>query len=149
MAGWSRDGKSVLINGRYDVWQLPLVAGGKAVNLTRGLGARDDVRFRIVNLNTDPDHDGSIDTTKPIVLSAYGEWTKKSGYFTVEPGKEPRPLIWQDKSIGALRKAKKPVEAAEESELFAIFESLLRDKTLTAQTQLIHFRRTETLRLLK
>ena len=43
---------------------------------------------------------------KPIVLSAYGEWTKKSGYFTVEPGKEPRPLIWQDKQIGALRKAK-------------------------------------------
>jgi dipeptidyl aminopeptidase/acylaminoacyl peptidase len=106
VAGWSRDGKSVLINGRYDVWQLPLVAGGKAVNLTRGLGARDEVRFRIVNLNTDPDDDGSIDTAKPIVLSAYGEWTKKSGYFTLEPGKELRPLIWQDKQISALRKAK-------------------------------------------
>jgi hypothetical protein len=106
VAGWSRDGKSVLINGRYDVWQLPLVPGGRAVNLTRGMGARDEVRFRIVNLNTDPDYDGSIDTTKPIVLSAYGEWTKKSGYFTLEPGKEPRPLIWQDKQIGGLRKAK-------------------------------------------
>ena len=106
VAGWSRDGKSVLINGRYDVWQLPLVAGGKAVNLTRGLGARDEVRFRVVNLNTDPDDDGSIDMSRPIVLSAYGEWTKKSGYFTLEPGKEPRPLIWQDRQIGALRKAK-------------------------------------------
>jgi hypothetical protein len=51
--------------------------------------------------------------------------------------------------IAAVRKAKKPVEAAEERELFAIFESLLRDKTLAAQTQLFQFRRNETLRLLK
>lgn len=51
--------------------------------------------------------------------------------------------------IAAARKAKKPVDAAEERELFAIFESLLRDKTLAAQTQLIQFRRKETVRLLK
>jgi tetratricopeptide (TPR) repeat protein len=51
--------------------------------------------------------------------------------------------------IAAVRKAKKPVEAAEERELFAIFESLLRDKTLAAQAQLFQFRRNETLRLLK
>jgi hypothetical protein len=51
--------------------------------------------------------------------------------------------------LAAARKAKKPVDAAEERELFAIFESLLRDKTLAAQTQLFQFRRNETLRLLK
>lgn len=51
--------------------------------------------------------------------------------------------------IAAARKAKQPVDAAEERELFAIFELLLRDKTLATQSQLIQFRRTETLRLLK
>ena len=51
--------------------------------------------------------------------------------------------------IAAARKAKQPVDAAEERELFAIFELLLRDKTLATQAQLIQFRRTETLRLLK
>ena len=51
--------------------------------------------------------------------------------------------------IAAARKVKQPVDAAEERELFSIFESLLRDKTLAAQTQLIQFRRNETLRLLK
>jgi hypothetical protein len=51
--------------------------------------------------------------------------------------------------LAAARKAKKPVDAAEQRELFAIFESLLRDKTLAAQTQLFQFRRNETLRLLK
>lgn len=51
--------------------------------------------------------------------------------------------------IAAARKAKKPVDAAEERELLAIFESLLRDKTFATQTPLIQFRRNETLRLLK
>lgn len=51
--------------------------------------------------------------------------------------------------ITAARKLKTPVNPAEERELFAIFDSLLRDKTLAAQTQLIHFRRNETQRLLK
>jgi len=51
--------------------------------------------------------------------------------------------------VAAARKAKKPVNPAEERELFAIFELLLRDKTLAAQTRLFQFRRNETLRLLK
>src|SRR5688500_18155803 len=52
--------------------------------------------------------------------------------------------------IAAARKAKKPiVDPAEERAVFEIFESLLRDKTFAAQTQLINFRRTETARLLK
>ena len=54
--------------------------------------------------------------------------------------------------IAAARKAKDPkpaINPAEEKEVFAIFDSLLRDKTLAAQTQLINFRRDETVRLLK
>jgi tetratricopeptide (TPR) repeat protein len=51
--------------------------------------------------------------------------------------------------IAAARKSKTPVNPAEERELFTIFDSLLRDKTFAAQTQLIQFRRTETQRLLK
>ena len=51
--------------------------------------------------------------------------------------------------IAAARKSKNPVNPAEERELFAIFDTLLRDKTLAAQTELIQFRRTETQRLLK
>jgi tetratricopeptide (TPR) repeat protein len=47
-------------------------------------------------------------------------------------------------------KMRKPdAEAAEEREVFAIFDSLLRDKTLASQTTLIQSRRNETLRLLR
>ena len=54
--------------------------------------------------------------------------------------------------IAAARKAKDPkpvINPAQEREVFAIFESLLRDKSLAAQTELISFRRDETKRLLK
>ena len=51
--------------------------------------------------------------------------------------------------IAAARKAKTPVDPAEERELFAIFDSLLRDKMFAAQTHLIQYRRTETQKLLK
>src|SRR5262245_4809406 len=81
IAGFSRDGKSVLVNGRYDLWSLPLAAGGKPVNLTAGAGERDRVRYRLVDLRVDDD-DPSIDTSKPLLLSAFGDLTKRSGYFT-------------------------------------------------------------------
>jgi hypothetical protein len=51
--------------------------------------------------------------------------------------------------IAAARKSKSPVNPAEEREVFAIFEALLRDKTFAAQAQLIQFRRNETQRLLQ
>jgi hypothetical protein len=54
--------------------------------------------------------------------------------------------------IAAARKAKNSapvIDPAEEREVFAIFESLLRDKTFAAQTQLINSRRDESVRLLK
>jgi len=122
VAGWSKDGKSVLLYHKYDVWQLPL-DGGKAVNLTRGVGDAQEIQFRIVRLDqAGPRRGGGgrgafggggggdeegLDLTKPLLLSAYGEWTKKSGYWRLPPGKPPVALIWADKAIGDADKADK------------------------------------------
>jgi hypothetical protein len=54
--------------------------------------------------------------------------------------------------IAAARKTKSPkpaINPAEEREVFAIFDSMLRDKALATQTKLISFRRDETVRLLR
>ena len=105
LAGWSKDGNSVLVNHAFDIWSIPLTGVGAAVNLTGGVGEREQIRFRIIRLDDDDDDPG-IDTSQPIVLSAYAEWTKMSGYWTVGPTGEPRPVIWQDRAIGGIRKAK-------------------------------------------
>jgi len=100
LAGWSRDGESVLLNLRYDVWLQPL-DGTQPTNLTQGAGHRDEVRFRYVQ--TDPE-ERSIDLDGPVLFSAYGEWTKKEGLFELQEG-ELKELVWDDKRFGRPQKA--------------------------------------------
>ena len=108
LVGWSRDGNAVLLAHRYDLWRVPLATGGngegKATNLTAGIGSAQKIRFRYVQL--DPE-EKSIDTDKPLLLLAYGDRSKKSGYYSLEAGQAPKPLIFTDKMIGSVRKAKK------------------------------------------
>lgn len=102
IAGWSSDQNSVIVNHKFDLWQLPLDdTAGK--NLTGGVGEADQIRFRLVQLDSELE---TIDLSKPLLLSAYGEWTKKSGYYSMTPGEKPTALIFEDKSIGRPTKAK-------------------------------------------
>lgn len=116
VAGWTRDGR-VLLNHQFDIWAVPL-DGSKATNLTGGVGTAEQIRFRIVNFAggqgggrggfaaAAPDTgDTRIDMTKPLTLSAYGEWTKKSGYYSLASGGKPMPIIYEEKSIGGVSKA--------------------------------------------
>lgn len=99
LGGWTEDGR-VLLYTRYDVWAVPL-AGGEAVAVTGGAGARDETRFRVFRLDPDEDWtdpDGAL-------LTAYGEWTKRAGYVRARPGSDPEPLLFGDEMTGNLRKA--------------------------------------------
>ncbi|MFY0591918.1 prolyl oligopeptidase family serine peptidase [Roseivirga sp.] len=102
IGGWSADGNWVLVNNKFDVWAISM-NGNEAMNLTKEMGNDQSIRFRAVQL--DPEAKG-FDMSKPILLSAYGEWTKKSGYYEVKLGKKPKALRFEDKMIGRLIKAK-------------------------------------------
>ena len=121
VAGWSKDGRYVILNHRFDVYAVPL-DGGKPVNLTGGVGDAQEIQFRIVRLDrpggggrggrggaafaaAQNDEDQGIDLSKPLLLSAYGEWTKKSGYYTLPPGGKPAPLVYEDAQVGQAQKA--------------------------------------------
>ena len=101
--GWSKDGQYVLLSDGWDLWKVP-AKGGAAVNLTVN-GKKDKIRYR-QRFRLDPDEKG-IDLDQPIYVSAYGEWTKKSGIGMIEPGKAGvRMLQWGDARYAALTKAK-------------------------------------------
>lgn len=117
VGGWTRDGKSVLLYDKFDVWQAPL-DGGKPMNLTK-IGRTQEIQFRVTRFGggggggrggrgggggAAADSDG-VDMTQPITLSAYGDRTKKSGYWKVTAGQAPTPVIWVDKNIGGVIKA--------------------------------------------
>ena len=90
VAGYSSDGKGVIVQHRFDLWYFPYDASERARNLTNGAGTRDEIRFRYVR--TAPIDSmaprrvrtgDEIDLSKPVTLSAYGEYTKKSGFYAL------------------------------------------------------------------
>ena len=119
VGGWTRDGKAVLLYDKYDVWSAPL-DGTKATNITQGVGRAQQIQFRITRFGggggggrgggrgggggAASDSDG-VDMTQPITLSAYGDRTKKSGFWKVTPGQAPQQIVWVDKNIGGITKA--------------------------------------------
>jgi acetyl esterase/lipase len=115
VAGFTTDDR-VLLYDRFDVWALPL-AGGPIGNLTKGDGAKRGVRYRVTQLGRaggggrgggrgGPTAQEPIDLGKPVLLSAFGERTKQSGYSELPAGGTPTPLIWADKNVGAPMAAK-------------------------------------------
>ncbi|MEX2610988.1 MAG: prolyl oligopeptidase family serine peptidase [Gemmatimonadota bacterium] len=77
VAGWAKDGRGVILEHQYDLWLVPF-DGGRATNLTRGVGAEREIRFRYVRL--DPE-EHFVDLSEPLLLSAFGQWTKDAGFY--------------------------------------------------------------------
>jgi dipeptidyl aminopeptidase/acylaminoacyl peptidase len=101
VAGWTKDGKAVVLNHRYDLWLQPL-NGSPATVLTGGVGDAERIRFDYVRL--DPE-ERFVDLSRPVVLSAYGDLTKRIGYYVLERGRlEPR--IFGDMAASRLQKAR-------------------------------------------
>jgi dipeptidyl aminopeptidase/acylaminoacyl peptidase len=112
VAGYTSDGKAVIVNHRYDLWLLPL-DGSAATSLTGGLGTKAETRFRIVRtVPLDPTVPravgprGTFDLTAPVTLSAYGQWTKKAGFYELSGGKM-KELVYEDASFSTPVKAQK------------------------------------------
>ncbi|MEE4116632.1 MAG: prolyl oligopeptidase family serine peptidase [Marinilabiliaceae bacterium] len=100
LAGWSDDRKTVFLNHLYDIWAISLDGSG-GYSLTANAGNESEIRFRINRTDAQP----YINTGSNVYLSAYGEWTKKSGYFLLKDGKAPKQLLFDDASFGRISKA--------------------------------------------
>jgi dienelactone hydrolase len=101
IAGWTKGDAEVLLYDKFDIWEIA-AHGGKAVRLTDG--AAEQTRHRVVDLEPDVD---PIDRSRPIYLELSGLWNKKSGYARVAPASAaPEKLVWLDKSVARLSKAK-------------------------------------------
>jgi Tol biopolymer transport system component len=114
--GWTKSDAAVLLYDKYDIWQTAS-DGSDVRRLTDG--AAEGIRHRLVRLDetaggmwwrrrssSQSAEDLWIDFSKPVYLSLYGEWTKKSGYALMRPEGDVARLVWLDKNVGSLAKAK-------------------------------------------
>jgi len=101
-AGWSKDGKSVVVNHKFDLWSLNTDGTG-GQNLTGNHGTENSIVYRLMRT----DDDRFIDLKLPLLLTAYGEWTKMTGYSRLVTGKAPQTLVYEDASLSRATKARK------------------------------------------
>ena len=100
IAGWAADGSGVVLEHRFDLFLQPWDAS-PARDLTGGYGTENGVELRWVN----PDRESrEIDLSEPVLLEAYGEWTKREGFFELD-GNDLRELTWEDRRFGYPEKA--------------------------------------------
>ena len=108
VAGWTEDGRTVVLYDRFDLWSFP-VNGGKPERLTHG--AEDMVQYRFLDMDPDEDYWPSKGRR---YLSVYGDRTKEWGFAAMEHG-EIRELVLRDRNLGRLMRA-------EDAEVFAYVE---------------------------
>ncbi|HEX3880222.1 MAG TPA: prolyl oligopeptidase family serine peptidase [Bryobacteraceae bacterium] len=104
-AGWTEDGKYVLLYDHNDVWRVAPDGSG-AKNITAGYGRAHNLRFRYVREDTDT-RERWIDSKKPLLLHAENLDTFDTGFFRASiEGTEPKQLIMSAKNLSLPVKAK-------------------------------------------
>lgn len=123
ITGYTSDGKALIATNQYDLYLVPL-DGSAPKNITNGLGDKNEIRFRYVRIEPDSGAPagapgagggrggrggggrGTIDMSKPVTLSAYGEWTKKAGFYELANG-QMKELVYEDAAFSNPQKAAK------------------------------------------
>jgi len=105
VAGWTSDGKYVLLYDRYDIWRVAPDGSG-AKNITAGYGRAHELRLRNQRTEADP-KERWIETTKPLFLQAENLKTHDTGFFRGSlDGGEPRQLVMAARFFSTPVKAK-------------------------------------------
>ncbi len=97
---WVEGGEAVILNHRYDLWLQPL-DGSAATCLTNGVGAEQEIVFRYVQTDRE---ERFVDLSQPILLTAFGQWTKKAGFYRLRRGRLTE-LLFEDRNFGRIQKA--------------------------------------------
>jgi dipeptidyl aminopeptidase/acylaminoacyl peptidase len=120
ITGFTKDGKSVILDHRYDLWIVSLDGSSAPKNLTNGEGTKTETRFRYMPIDAEggaPAFGGgggggrgganaaTIDLAKPVMLTAFTETDKKSGFYQLDGDKLTR-LVYEDRIFGRPIKAK-------------------------------------------
>lgn len=134
-AGWTTDGRWVLLYDRYDVWQVA-ADGSKARRITDGVGREKKTVFRVIAFDVDEEGPRGIDSAKPLMLSAVDEKSRASGIWRqrLDRATPPEKLVMEDRRVAFVAKAKEADVVLAESTTFSEAPDLeLTDSSFSAR----------------
>ena len=116
VAGWTRGDRSVLLYDRYDIWELDPAGVRAPVMVTDSAGRRNRVQLRLAlgggggfggSAGGTGDGERAIDPAKPLLLRAFNEDTKASGFVIDRFGvdRDPEFVAVANAAYGQLQKA--------------------------------------------
>jgi dienelactone hydrolase len=135
VAGWTRGDRSVLVYDRYDVWELDPTGVRAPRVVTDSVGRRQHMQFRVVDL--DPE-ERWVDADQPLVLRAFDEETKASGFWRDRVGgaQPPEHIVMADAAFGSLQKARAAEQYLVTRGTFVDFPNLHTGPSLTALSRI-------------
>jgi dipeptidyl aminopeptidase/acylaminoacyl peptidase len=136
IAGWTKDDRSILINDRFDIWDVDPAGARAPVVLTDSLGRRENQTLRLLGLGRDED-ERYVDTSKPVWLSAFDEDTKASGFYKtrLDARRPPEKVVMADVRYGAPSRAKDAETYLVTKGTFIEFPNLYVGPNLTSLTK--------------
>jgi dipeptidyl aminopeptidase/acylaminoacyl peptidase len=119
IAGWTPDDGTVLVNDRYDIWELDPTGRRAPRVVTDSVGRREGITFRYASLDVD---ERFIDPSEPLLLRAVDDETKASGFWQdrLDRAAPPTRIMMADRNVGAPRKA-------EDGEQYLLTQSTFRE----------------------
>lgn len=97
--GWTEGDRELLVYDRYDVWAVDPEAGAEPRRLTEGVGRRDSLRFRRIDLEPD---EPAIPRDEPLLLASFDYDSKASGFHRDRVSGEdpPEELLFGERAYG-------------------------------------------------
>ena len=135
LGGWTKDDKSVLVYDRWDIWEIDPTGTRAPRMVTDSAGARATTTFRVVD--TDPD-DRFIDPAQPLLLRAFNDETKASGFYreSLTATSAPERVVYGDRNYGNPTKARKAEQYLFTQQTVAEFPNLWTGNSLAAATRI-------------
>jgi dipeptidyl aminopeptidase/acylaminoacyl peptidase len=88
--GWIEDDVALLVNDRYDIWQLDPDDAKAPVNITAGYGKKNRIVLKYIRLDREQRF---IKAGAPLLLDAFNRNNKHSGFYTKTLGTNGEPTL--------------------------------------------------------
>ncbi|HKO15475.1 MAG TPA: prolyl oligopeptidase family serine peptidase [Gemmatimonadaceae bacterium] len=146
VAGFTKGDRSLLVYDRYDLWELDPSGVQRARIVTDSVGRREHLVFRLAEgaargrraARTTDDDRGIIDPEEPLLLRAFDEDTKASGFYRDRLGvtRPPEKLVMADVAFGPPIKAENADQYVVTKGTFTEFPDLYTGRDLARLTRI-------------